>query len=282
MSRPDVSAVGWGVTAVEAAAEKKIESVVVGDDGGGSGVGVGWMGAGGGRMVGTMEMVIAVRTDGSHEYKLSLLFPNDYPFKPPKVKFETGCFHPNVDVLGNICLNILQDKWSSAYNVISILISIQSLLGENDPVLSSFLYANILLHHVYACGGGGGGKASNATGRQGYHSLQPHQVAHALWNQGRKLLHYRVELVRTSKIITKVNKYEVKIMFAIKNYDNESRSTAINKNCRISLTGQWPGMVTTDLLMSGANTKQAKFFINVLAEPADEVWDVVAGPVWHN
>lgn len=32
-----------------------------------------------------------------------------------------------------------------------------------------------------------------------------------------------------------------------------------------------PGMVTTDLLMSGANTKQAKFFINVLAEPADKV-----------
>ncbi|XP_059063465.1 chlorophyll(ide) b reductase NOL, chloroplastic isoform X2 [Cryptomeria japonica] len=32
-----------------------------------------------------------------------------------------------------------------------------------------------------------------------------------------------------------------------------------------------PGMVTTDLLMSGSNTKQAKFFINVLAEPADTV-----------
>ncbi|KAK1374156.1 chlorophyll(Ide) b reductase NOL, chloroplastic [Heracleum sosnowskyi] len=32
-----------------------------------------------------------------------------------------------------------------------------------------------------------------------------------------------------------------------------------------------PGMVTTDLLMSGANTKQAKFFINVLAEPAELV-----------
>jgi len=30
-----------------------------------------------------------------------------------------------------------------------------------------------------------------------------------------------------------------------------------------------PGMVTTDLLMSGSDTKQAKFFINVLAEPAD-------------
>ncbi|KAL5568711.1 hypothetical protein UlMin_025286 [Ulmus minor] len=34
-----------------------------------------------------------------------------------------------------------------------------------------------------------------------------------------------------------------------------------------------PGMVTTDLLMSGATTKQAKFFINVLAEPAEVVAD---------
>lgn len=42
------------------------------------------------------------------DYKLSLSFPNDYPFKPPKVKFETTCFHPNVDLHGNICLDILQ------------------------------------------------------------------------------------------------------------------------------------------------------------------------------
>ncbi|OAY48482.1 ubiquitin-conjugating enzyme E2 20 [Manihot esculenta] len=71
------------------------------------------------------------------EYKLSLSFPNDYPFKPPKVKFETSCFHPNVDLYGNICLDILQDKWSSAYDVRTILLSIQSLLGEpniNSPL----------------------------------------------------------------------------------------------------------------------------------------------------
>ncbi|OIW05601.1 hypothetical protein TanjilG_23387 [Lupinus angustifolius] len=69
------------------------------------------------------------------DYKLSLSFPNDYPFKSPKVKFETTCFHPNVDVHGNICLDILQDKWSSAYDVRTILLSIQSLLGE--PNISS-------------------------------------------------------------------------------------------------------------------------------------------------
>ncbi|KAG8061956.1 hypothetical protein GUJ93_ZPchr0003g17482 [Zizania palustris] len=34
-----------------------------------------------------------------------------------------------------------------------------------------------------------------------------------------------------------------------------------------------PGMVTTDLLMSGATTKQAKFFINILAEPPNVVAD---------
>ncbi|KAK2381282.1 ubiquitin-conjugating enzyme E2 [Trifolium repens] len=69
------------------------------------------------------------------DYKLSLSFPNDYPFKAPKVKFETTCFHPNVDLHGNICLDILQDKWSSAYDVRTILLSIQSLLGE--PNISS-------------------------------------------------------------------------------------------------------------------------------------------------
>ncbi|KAG5237715.1 hypothetical protein OIU77_013337 [Salix suchowensis] len=66
-------------------------------------------------------------------YKLSLRFPLDYPFKPPRVKFETMCFHPNVDQFGNICLDILQDKWSSAYDCRTLLLSIQSLLGEPNP-----------------------------------------------------------------------------------------------------------------------------------------------------
>lgn len=78
-----------------------------------------------GTIVGSMDTVF----EGT-EYKLSLSFPTDYPFKPPKVKFETSCFHPNVDVYGNICLDILQDKWSSAYDVRTVLLSIQSLLGE--------------------------------------------------------------------------------------------------------------------------------------------------------
>lgn len=71
-------------------------------------------------------------------YKLTLSFPADYPYSAPTVRFTTSIFHPNVDQYGNICLDILKEKWSAIYNVSTILISIQSLLGEpnNDSPLN--------------------------------------------------------------------------------------------------------------------------------------------------
>ncbi|XP_072954210.1 uncharacterized protein [Typha angustifolia] len=89
--------------------------------------------------IGTIEGSKGTAYEGL-SYKLSLRFPVDYPFKPPQVKFETPCFHPNVDQCGNICLDILQDMWSSAYDCRTILLSIQSLLGEpnNESPLNSY------------------------------------------------------------------------------------------------------------------------------------------------
>lgn len=88
------------------------------------------------------------------KYKLSLEFPNSYPYTAPVVKFLTPCFHPNVDLSGAICLDILKEKWSALYDVRTILLSIQSLLGEpnNDSPLNaqaSQMWSNQTLYKKY-------------------------------------------------------------------------------------------------------------------------------------
>ncbi|KIJ27414.1 hypothetical protein M422DRAFT_215825 [Sphaerobolus stellatus SS14] len=65
-------------------------------------------------------------------FKISISFPPNYPYVSPVIKFDpnTPCFHPNFSLQGDICLDILQDKWSAVYSVHTILLSLQSLLGE--------------------------------------------------------------------------------------------------------------------------------------------------------
>ncbi|MCJ1241261.1 Ubiquitin-conjugating enzyme E2 11 [Varicellaria rhodocarpa] len=63
-------------------------------------------------------------------FKLTFDFPSNYPYSPPEVHFKTPIYHPNVDFSGRICLDILKDKWSAVLNVMSVLLSLQSLLGE--------------------------------------------------------------------------------------------------------------------------------------------------------
>lgn len=66
-------------------------------------------------------------------YSLRLTFNEQYPEKPPRVRFTAEMFHPNVYTDGTLCLDIIQDKWSPIYTVNTILTSIQSLLTDPNP-----------------------------------------------------------------------------------------------------------------------------------------------------
>lgn len=70
-------------------------------------------------------------------YALELFLPEHYPMEPPKVRFMTKIYHPNIDKLGRICLDILKDKWTPALQIRTVLISVQALLSApnaDDPL----------------------------------------------------------------------------------------------------------------------------------------------------
>ncbi|PPQ99553.1 hypothetical protein CVT24_005341 [Panaeolus cyanescens] len=70
-------------------------------------------------------------------FVFSFAINTNYPHDPPKVKCTQTIYHPNVDLEGNVCLNILREDWKPVLNLNSVMVGLQYLFLEpnaDDPL----------------------------------------------------------------------------------------------------------------------------------------------------
>ena len=76
---------------------------------------------------------------GTHPRKHTNTLPRArrYPFEPPRVRFTTPVYHPNIDSEGRICLDTLnmppKGAWRPSLNVATVLATVALLLAEPNP-----------------------------------------------------------------------------------------------------------------------------------------------------
>ena len=86
-----------------------------------------------GHLVGTLQGPEDSPYEGG-VFKVDIKIPDSYPFEPPKMKFTTKVWHPNISSqTGAICLDILKDEWSPALTLKTALLSLQALLCSPEP-----------------------------------------------------------------------------------------------------------------------------------------------------
>ena len=67
-------------------------------------------------------------------FVIDIVITDEYPFKPPKMKYDTKIWHPNISsVTGAICLDILKNEWTPALTIRTALISLQALMCNPVP-----------------------------------------------------------------------------------------------------------------------------------------------------
>ena len=59
-------------------------------------------------------------------FELELFLPEEYPMAAPKVRFLTKIYHPNIDSLGRICLDILKDRMRRAQEKAKLIAAMEA------------------------------------------------------------------------------------------------------------------------------------------------------------
>ncbi|XP_008323810.1 ubiquitin-conjugating enzyme E2 L3a [Cynoglossus semilaevis] len=67
-------------------------------------------------------------------FKIEIIYPVEYPFKPPKITFKTKIYHPNVDEKGQVCLPIINvDNWKPATKTCQVIQNLIALVNSPEP-----------------------------------------------------------------------------------------------------------------------------------------------------
>ena len=67
------------------------------------------------------------------KFKLHFTIGPSYPHEPPRVKCRTKVYHPNIDLEGNICLNILREDWKPVLTINAVVYGLQYLFLQPNP-----------------------------------------------------------------------------------------------------------------------------------------------------
>ncbi|XP_077944857.1 ubiquitin-conjugating enzyme E2 L3a isoform X1 [Gasterosteus aculeatus] len=67
-------------------------------------------------------------------FRIELIFPAEYPFKPPKITFKTKIYHPNIDEKGQVCLPIVSvENWKPATKAENVITNLLALVNSPEP-----------------------------------------------------------------------------------------------------------------------------------------------------
>ena len=58
-------------------------------------------------------------------FNFSFVINQNFPHDPPKVKCMSKIYHPNIDLEGNVCLNILREDWKPVLNLNAVIVGLQ-------------------------------------------------------------------------------------------------------------------------------------------------------------
>jgi len=71
------------------------------------------------------------------KFKFVVKTPNGYPHDAPTVTCDTRVYHPNIDLQGKVCLNILRAEWNPCLGIQHVLMGLMTLFLEpnaDDPL----------------------------------------------------------------------------------------------------------------------------------------------------